>query len=94
MRAVKGKLGRSLYKRGIKNRKALVGHAQWETNRLPGSALPAILGSGEVNQAMTMSYQHASLAAGGWQTLPLAEPPANVASDVVRARCWQEKDPQ
>ena len=41
-----------------------------------------------------MSYQHASLAAGRWQTLPLAEQLANVGSDVARAHQWQEKDPQ
>jgi hypothetical protein len=41
-----------------------------------------------------MSYQHASLAAGRWQTLPLAEQLANVGSDVTRAYRWQEKDPQ
>ena len=32
-----------------------------------------------------MSQQHASLAAGRWQTLPLVEQLANVGSDVARA---------
>ncbi len=41
-----------------------------------------------------MSHQHSSLAAGRWQTMPLAEQLANVGSDVARARRWQEKDPQ
>jgi hypothetical protein len=41
-----------------------------------------------------MSHQHASLAAGRWQTLPLTEQLANVGSDVARAHRWQEKDPQ
>ena len=41
-----------------------------------------------------MSHQHASLAVGRWQTLPLAEQLANVGSDVARAHRWQEKDPQ
>ena len=41
-----------------------------------------------------MSYQHANLAAGRWQTLPLAEQLANVGSDVARAHRWQEKDSQ
>ena len=41
-----------------------------------------------------MSHQHASLAAGRWQTLPLVEQLANVGSDVARAHRWQEKDPQ
>ena len=41
-----------------------------------------------------MSYQHANLAAGRWQTLPLAEQLANVGSDVARAHRWQQKDPQ
>jgi hypothetical protein len=40
-----------------------------------------------------MSHQHASLAAGRWQTLPLVEQLANVGSDVARAHRWQEKDP-
>jgi len=43
---------------------------------------------------MKMSHQHASLAAGRWQTLPLAEQLANVGSDVGRAHRWQEIDPQ
>ena len=41
-----------------------------------------------------MSHQHASLAAGRWQTLPLTEQLANVGSDVARARRWQVKDTQ
>ncbi len=41
-----------------------------------------------------MSHQHASLAAGRWQTLPLAEQLANVGSDVARAHRWQQKDPK
>ena len=41
-----------------------------------------------------MSHQHASLAAGRWQTLPLTEQLANVGSDVARVHRWQEKDPQ
>jgi hypothetical protein len=41
-----------------------------------------------------MSHQHASLAAGRWQTLPLTEQLAHVGSDVTRAHRWQEKDPQ
>ena len=41
-----------------------------------------------------MSHQHASLAAGRWQTLPLVEQLANVGSDVARAHRWQGKDPQ
>ena len=41
-----------------------------------------------------MSHQHANLAAGRWQTLPLIEQLANVGSDVARAHRWQEKDPQ
>jgi hypothetical protein len=41
-----------------------------------------------------MSHQHANLAAGRWQTLPLTEQLANVGSDVARAHRWQEKDPQ
>jgi hypothetical protein len=41
-----------------------------------------------------MSHQHASLAAGCWQTLSLTEQPANVGSDVARAHRWQGKDPQ
>ncbi len=39
-----------------------------------------------------MAHQHASLAAGRWQTMPLAEQLANVGSDVARAHRWQEKD--
>jgi len=41
-----------------------------------------------------VSQQHASLAAGRWQTLPLVEQLANVGSDVVRARRWEKTDPQ
>ena len=41
-----------------------------------------------------MSHQHANLAAGRWQVLPLAEQLANVGSDVARAHRWQQKDPQ
>ncbi len=41
-----------------------------------------------------MSHQHASLAAGRWQTLSLTEQLANVGSDVARAHRWQGKDPQ
>ena len=41
-----------------------------------------------------MSQQHASLAAGRWQTLPLVEQLANVGSDVARARRWEKKDPE
>lgn len=41
-----------------------------------------------------MSYRHAGLAAGRWQTLPLVEQLANVGSDVARAARWQGKDPQ
>jgi len=40
-----------------------------------------------------MSYQHASLAAGRWQTLSLVEQLANVGSDVARAHRWEGKDP-
>lgn len=39
-----------------------------------------------------MSPQHASLASGRWQTMPLAEQLANVGSDVARAHRWQGKD--
>ena len=39
-----------------------------------------------------MSHQHASLAAGRWETMPLAEQLANVGSDVARAYRWQGKD--
>ena len=41
-----------------------------------------------------MSHQHASLAAGRWQTLSLVEQLANVGSDVGRVHRWHEKDPQ
>jgi hypothetical protein len=41
-----------------------------------------------------MTYQHAGLAAGRWQTLPLVEQLGNVGSEVTRANRWQEKDPQ
>ena len=40
-----------------------------------------------------MAHQHAQLAAGRWQTLPLVEQLANVGSDVARAHRWQGKDP-
>ena len=40
-----------------------------------------------------MSYQHASLAAGRWRTLTLAEQLANVGSEVARARRWNGQDP-
>jgi hypothetical protein len=40
-----------------------------------------------------MPQQHASLAAGRWQTLPLVEQLANVGSEVSRARRWGGKDP-
>jgi hypothetical protein len=39
-----------------------------------------------------MAHQHAQLAAGRWQTLPLVEQLANVGSDVARAHRWQGKD--
>ena len=39
-----------------------------------------------------MGHQHAQLAAGRWQTLPLVEQLANVGSDVARAHRWQGKD--
>jgi hypothetical protein len=41
-----------------------------------------------------MSYQHASLAGGRWQTMSLVEQMANVGSEVARAHRWHEKDPQ
>ncbi len=41
-----------------------------------------------------MTYLHANLAAGRWQTLPLLEQLANVGSDVARAARWYGKDPQ
>ena len=41
-----------------------------------------------------MSHQHANLAAGRWQVLPLVEQLANVGSDVARAHRWQGKDAQ
>ena len=41
-----------------------------------------------------MSYVHANLAAGRWQSLSLMEQLANVGSDVARASRWQGKDPQ
>ncbi len=41
-----------------------------------------------------MTYWHADLAAGRWQTLPLLEQLANVGSDVARAARWYGKDPQ
>ena len=41
-----------------------------------------------------MSYVHANLAAGRWQSLSLTEQLANVGSDVARASRWQGKDPQ
>jgi hypothetical protein len=40
-----------------------------------------------------MSYQHASLAAGRWQTLSLVEQLANVGSEVGRMHQWEGKDP-
>ena len=39
-----------------------------------------------------MPHVHANLAAGRWQTLPLAEQLANVGSDVARAHRWQGID--
>jgi hypothetical protein len=39
-----------------------------------------------------MAYQHAQLAAGRWQALPLVEQLANVGSEVARAYRWQGKD--
>ena len=41
-----------------------------------------------------MSYQHADLAAGRWQTLALTEQLANIGSDVARAARWHGKDLQ
>jgi hypothetical protein len=41
-----------------------------------------------------MTYLHANLAVGRWQTLPLLEQLANVGSDVARAARWYGKDPQ
>jgi len=41
-----------------------------------------------------MAHQHASFAAGRWQTLSLVEQLANVGSDVGRVHRWHEKDPQ
>lgn len=41
-----------------------------------------------------MTAQHASLAAGRWQTLSLTEQMANVGSEVARARRWLGKDAQ
>lgn len=41
-----------------------------------------------------MSYVHANLAAGRWQSLSLMEQLANVGSDVARASRWQGKDPR
>jgi hypothetical protein len=41
-----------------------------------------------------VSRQHASLAAGRWHRLSLAEQLANIGSDVARAHRWQDKDPQ
>ena len=41
-----------------------------------------------------MAYQHASLAAGRWRTLTLAEQLANVGSEVGRARRWRGQDPR
>ena len=40
-----------------------------------------------------MAYQHASLAAGRWQTLSLVEQLANVGSEVARMRRWEGRDP-
>lgn len=41
-----------------------------------------------------MTYLHADLATGRWQTLTLLEQMANVGSDVARAARWYGKDPQ
>ena len=41
-----------------------------------------------------MSYVHANLAAGRWQSLSLMEQLANVGSDVARAARWYGKDQQ
>nr|MBI3613787.1 hypothetical protein [Nitrospirota bacterium] len=41
-----------------------------------------------------MAYQHASLAEGRWQVLPLVEQMANVGSEVGRVRRWHGKDVQ
>ena len=41
-----------------------------------------------------MSHQHASLASGRWQTMPLSEQLANIGSEVARAQRWQDKDQQ
>lgn len=41
-----------------------------------------------------MAHQHASLAAGRWQAMPLVEQLANVGSEVGRICRWKEKDPQ
>lgn len=39
-----------------------------------------------------MALQHASLAAGRWQTLSLVEQLANVGSEIARAQRWYGKD--
>jgi len=41
-----------------------------------------------------MSYQHAGLAAGKWNTMSLVEQLGNVGSEVGRVSRWQKKDPQ
>ena len=41
-----------------------------------------------------MAHQHANLAGGRWQTMPLAAQLANIGSDVARAHRWQGKDPE
>src|SRR2546422_4887086 len=40
----------------------------------------------------TLFRSHASLAAGRWQTLTLAEQLGNVGSEVARARRWHDQD--
>ncbi len=42
---------------------------------------------------MTMSLQHADLAAGRWHTLSIHEQMGNIGSEVSRACRWQGKDP-
>ncbi len=39
-----------------------------------------------------MSFQHKTLASGGWQKLTLTEQLGNVGSEVGRAAKWQGKD--
>jgi len=41
---------------------------------------------------MSMSHQHAGLAAGRWHAMPLVEQLGNVGSEVSRASRWQKKD--